>query len=91
MIAAIDPIDHVERRFAFRRVGTLPLLVTVGVANEEIYSGWRLRALLIPLAGGVLVAAGLLVIARLRQELRLREAAEQDGQEKSRLPHDAEP
>jgi signal transduction histidine kinase/DNA-binding response OmpR family regulator len=85
LITAIDPIDHVERRFAFRRVGTLPLLVTVGVANEEIYSGGQLRTLLFLLAGGVLAAAGLLVITRLRQELRLREAAELDGREKSRF------
>lgn len=85
LVAAIDPIDHVQRRFAFRRVGTLPLIVSVGVASEEIYAGWRLRVLLIPLAGAVLAAAGLLLIARLWRELRQREAAERDSQEKSRF------
>ena len=30
--AAADPIDQVERRFAFRRVGTSPLVVGVGAA-----------------------------------------------------------
>jgi signal transduction histidine kinase/DNA-binding NarL/FixJ family response regulator len=82
--AAIDPIDHLQRRFAFRRVGSLPLLVSVGIANQEIYRGWRLRVLLIAIAGAVLVGAGAPVTVRLWQEMRQREAAEQAGQEKSR-------
>jgi signal transduction histidine kinase/CheY-like chemotaxis protein/HPt (histidine-containing phosphotransfer) domain-containing protein len=83
-VAAVDPIDHVQRQFAFRRVGTLPLLVSVGVAGEEIYRGWRFRVLLFAAAGAALVAAGVLLIARLWREQRRREAAEQAGQEKSR-------
>ncbi len=82
--AAIDPNDHVLRQFAFRRVGTLPLIVSVGIASKEIDPGWRPRVLLIFLAGAVLAGAGALLIARLCQELRQREAAEQAGREKSR-------
>jgi signal transduction histidine kinase/DNA-binding response OmpR family regulator len=82
--AATDPSDHVQRQFAFRRIGTLPLIVSVGIADEEIGAGWRTRVLLISLAGAGLAAAAGLVIARLLQELRLRHAAEQSGQEKSR-------
>ena len=83
-IAAIDPIDHVHRQFATRRVGTLPLMVSVGVAGDEIDPGWRLRVVLMALAGAALAAACVLLIARLISELRQREAAEQSGQEKSR-------
>jgi len=82
--AAIDAIDHVQRQFAFRRVGTLPLLVSVGIATGEVNSGWRLRVVLIAVAGAALAAAGVLLIARLWRELRLRAAAEQAGREKSR-------
>ena len=38
------PIDQVERRFAFRRVGSLPLVVSVGVAIRPIWAGIELVA-----------------------------------------------
>jgi signal transduction histidine kinase/FixJ family two-component response regulator len=82
-ITVTDPIDHVRRRFAFRRVGTLPLIVSVGVADQETNAAWRFRILLIPIAGAMLVAAGGLLIARLRREQQQREAAERESQEKS--------
>lgn len=35
-ITAVDQIDHVERRFVFRRIGSLSLIVSVGLANDAI-------------------------------------------------------
>jgi signal transduction histidine kinase/CheY-like chemotaxis protein/HPt (histidine-containing phosphotransfer) domain-containing protein len=81
--AAADPIDQVERRFAFRRVGTSPLVVGVGAAASPIYAStelwWSVTLL------GVLGAAFALLTRRERQERRRREAAERDSQEKSRF------
>ena len=81
--AAADPIDQVERRFAFRRVGTSPLVVGVGVAISPIYASvelWWSVTLLV-----VLGAAFALLARRQRHERRLRETAERESQEKSRF------
>ena len=81
--AASDPIDQVERRFAFRRVGTSSLVVGVGVAISPIYASvelWWSVTLLV-----VLGAAFALLAARHRHERRRRETAERESHEKSRF------
>ena len=35
-----SPIDHIERRFAYRRFGSTPLYLTSGIAISEIWSEW---------------------------------------------------
>jgi len=37
-VVAKDAIDRVDRRFTFRRIGDLPLVVVVGLATEDIYA-----------------------------------------------------
>ena len=39
---ATSPIDHVERRFAFRRFGGTPLYLTSGIALSAVQSEWLL-------------------------------------------------
>ena len=58
--AASDPIDQVERRFAFRRVGTSPLVVGVGAATSPIYASvelWWSVALLVVLGAAFALLA----------------------------------
>ena len=77
-------IDGVDRLYSFRRVGNLPLILTVNLSTEEIFAPWRRKALVI---GPVLVllcacaiASSLLfrreVMRRARTEVALAEAAE---------------
>ncbi len=35
-----SPIDHIERRFAYRRFGSSPLYLTSGIAISEIWTEW---------------------------------------------------
>ena len=63
---ASDPIDQVKRRFAFRRVGTLPLVVSVGVASSPIYASTGLWSSVLLLV--VLGSALALLERRRRQE-----------------------
>jgi two-component system, NtrC family, sensor kinase len=46
---ATSPIDHIERRFAYRRFGSTPLYLTSGIATSEITSEltWDMAAHLI--------------------------------------------
>jgi len=80
---AVDPRDHVERRFVFRRVGTLPLVVSVATPVE------RSDVLLVPwwLAGGAVALGSMLALAMrgLWREKRRRAAAQRESQEKSRF------
>ena len=43
-VNAIDPTDHLRRRFLFQPIGTLPLIVGVGLADADIYAAWHRRA-----------------------------------------------
>ncbi|HVC63251.1 MAG TPA: ATP-binding protein [Acetobacteraceae bacterium] len=52
-VDAEDPTDHQRRRFLFQRIGTLPLVVGVGLADADIYAAWRGKAEAI---GGVVAA-----------------------------------
>jgi signal transduction histidine kinase/ActR/RegA family two-component response regulator len=80
---AVDQRDHVERRFVFRRVGTLPLVVSVATPVEHGHV-WP-----VPwwLAGGAVALTSMLALAirGLWQEKRRRAAAERESQEKSRF------
>ena len=82
-ITAVDPIDSVERRFVFRRAGSLPLVVSVGTATANAYAGpmlwWLLSACV-----AIVVAVGLLTRGQWC-EGRRRRAAERESQEKSRF------
>jgi signal transduction histidine kinase/ActR/RegA family two-component response regulator len=84
-VTAVDPIDGVERRFAFRHVGTLPVVVSIGLSNDAIRT--EALAQLWPLVPGLGAPAVLLVIlaGRLSRERRQREAAERESREKSRF------
>jgi diguanylate cyclase (GGDEF)-like protein len=43
----IAVLDHVERLYSFKRISKYPLIVVVGFATDDIYAGWRLRAITI--------------------------------------------
>ncbi len=44
-VEVMDPIDHRQRRLVFKQIGDLPLVVVVGLANEDIYAAWRSKAI----------------------------------------------
>lgn len=76
--------DGVSRLFAYRQVDNLPLIVSVGMSVDEIYTPWRRKVVLV---GGVLlllcgatIALGLLF----RRELLRRLAADVAVRESSR-------
>ncbi len=53
-VVAFDPIDHVERQFAFHPVGTFPLVVSVGTATTGLFNSpslWGSLAITGSLAG----------------------------------------
>jgi len=52
--------DGVERRYAFTRVGALPLILNVALSTEDIEAGWRPQAVTV---GLVLLALCALTIA----------------------------
>lgn len=40
LYTATSPLDHIERRFAFRRFGTTPLYLTSGIAISAVRDEW---------------------------------------------------
>ncbi|MBV8652244.1 MAG: PAS-domain containing protein, partial [Alphaproteobacteria bacterium] len=72
----IAAVDEVPRLYAYRRVGGLPLVLSVGEASETILSEWRAKAMATGLAVfGLIIVAGLFGAA-LSAELRQRARAE---------------
>jgi hypothetical protein len=69
LVVAFDPIDHVERQFAFHPVGTFPLVVSVGTATTGFFNNPTLW-------WGVVIAASVAGIALLTWWRRQRAAAE---------------
>jgi signal transduction histidine kinase/DNA-binding NarL/FixJ family response regulator/HPt (histidine-containing phosphotransfer) domain-containing protein len=75
-VDADDPVDHVRRRFLFHRIGTLPLVVGVGLADADIYAAWRGRALALGSVVTALAAIDLLLLLVVRHALARREIGE---------------
>lgn len=80
-VTAADPVDHMERRFAFQRIAKLPLVIGIGTASGGTDSviWWILSATLTAAVGTLLLSR-----ARWREFLR-RTAAERESREKSRF------
>jgi hypothetical protein len=90
-ITAVDSIGRVQRHFAFRRVGNLPLVVGIGIVTDELYADGLPLIWLILLGFGTLlmVIASLSVIHSI--ERRKRKAAELKNGEKTPFSNNAEP
>ena len=68
--------DGVERFFAFRRIGSLPLYVTVGLSTGEILANWRWEMAVIGIGFAILSALIVLLGLNLSGELTRRSKAE---------------
>ncbi len=73
---ATSPFDGVERLFTFRRIGTLPLILTVNLSTDEIYAPWWRKTLVIMPVMLVLCAATVGLSLLFRREMRRREKTE---------------
>ena len=72
----VSGTDGIERLFAFRRIGTLPLYVSVGLSTDEIFANSRWEILVIGTGFAFLSALILLLGVNLAAELRRRGRAE---------------
>jgi PAS domain S-box-containing protein len=73
---AESQIDHVLRRYDFKQIGDLPLVLSVGFAVDDIFAAWRgkARGILLLVAALCLANVGLAVL--LRRQLLQRAVAE---------------
>jgi diguanylate cyclase (GGDEF)-like protein len=69
-------LDGADRIYAFTRVGTLPLIMTVGLSADTVYAEWRREALLIGVLMILLCGATIGLSTSLSREWVRREAAE---------------
>lgn len=69
-------IDGIDRIYSFGKIGTLPLIMTVGLAADEVYAGWRGEAAVMGLMMIVLCAMTIALGTILTREWRRREDAE---------------
>ncbi|MGN7101466.1 sensor domain-containing diguanylate cyclase [Ralstonia holmesii] len=73
----VASVDGIERLFSFRHIGDHPLIVTVGLATEDIYAEWRQRAWVISGIVLMLDAVFMVLSFLLAQQLRKRLEMEQ--------------
>ncbi len=73
---ATSALDGVERLFTFRRVGDLPLILSVNLSADEILAPWRKRALSTSVILGALCLATAILTLLFRRELLRRASAE---------------
>jgi diguanylate cyclase (GGDEF)-like protein len=73
---AVGPVDGVRRWFALRRVDGYPLVFSVAVAAQDIYSEWRVRAWIIGTLTAVLDASLIALAVMFARQLRRRGAVE---------------
>ena len=68
-------LDHVERLYSFRKIGSYPLVVVVGLATGDIYAGWRKRAIAIGtvtvILDALLISLSLMFARQLRRRLAM--------------------
>jgi len=75
-LSARSELDGIERLYTFRHLGGLPLLVTIGVADVDIYAAWRRKAIGIGSILAVLCGATMGLCILFRREIQRRMAAE---------------
>ncbi|HEX7911834.1 MAG TPA: EAL domain-containing protein [Paraburkholderia sp.] len=73
-------LDHIERLYSFRRIGSYPLVVVVGLATQDIYAGWRKRALAIGTVTAILDVLTIMLCLMFGGQLRKRFAMERQLQ-----------
>ncbi|MFL9864309.1 EAL domain-containing protein [Paraburkholderia fungorum] len=76
----IAVLDHIERLYSFRRIGSYPLVIVVGFATEDIYAGWHKRAIAIGIVTVILDALFIMLSLMFSGQLRTRLAMEQQLQ-----------
>jgi len=77
----IAVLDHIERLYSFKRIGKYPLVVSVGFATEDIYAGWRKRAIAIGIVTFVLDVLFITLSLMFSGQLRMRLAMERQLQQ----------
>ena len=73
---AQSSIDGIERLYSFRRLGSLPLILSVNMSVDEILAPWRHRALIMASVLVALCGATATLSALFRREMLRRAAAE---------------
>ncbi|WP_262028411.1 diguanylate cyclase domain-containing protein [Microvirga sp. Mcv34] len=74
--ASVSPIDGVRRIISFERLERYPLVLTVALSVEEIFSAWQRKALVLSLATLVLCCAVVGLTMLFQRELKRRTRAE---------------
>lgn len=74
---AIAQSDRVERFYTFRRLGNLPLILSVNRSVSDIFAEWRQKALIIGATLTLLCGAAMTASLLFRRELLRRVATEQ--------------
>ncbi|MDB5648707.1 MAG: diguanylate cyclase, partial [Hyphomicrobiales bacterium] len=76
--------DGVKRLYVYGRVGSLPLVFSIGLGYDDILAEWREKSVVAGSAAAILYA-GMLLVAYLRvTELRRRQRVEREMQESER-------
>jgi len=75
-LSARSRVDGIERMYTVRHLSGLPLLVTIGLANDDIYAAWRRKAIGIGSILAVLCGATMGLCLLFRREIQRRMAAE---------------
>lgn len=73
-------VDGIQRFYGYRRVGSLPLVLTVGLASSDIYAEWTQKTVVLSLLLCVLGLLGTLMVIRLGNEFKRRAVAESTAQ-----------
>ena len=74
--AATSAIDGVRRAYTYRRVGSMPFIVTVALAEDDIFADWWRKAASIGSIMSILCAATITLSLLFRREMQRRVAAE---------------
>ncbi len=72
----VSVLDGQSRLYAFRRVGTLPLIQAVAASTDAVYAGWRTKSTLLGTVLAVICSGILALLFVLKRELHQRAAAE---------------
>jgi len=68
-------LDGVERLFSYRRIGEHPLILSVGLATEDIYAEWRQRAWwigsIVLMLNAVFILLSILFARQLRERIEM--------------------
>ena len=90
VVDGLSTVDHIQRTYAYRHIGALPLIVSVSYGRSTVFAAWKRQTILTVASIAALIGLGAILIVALRRQLAQRGVAERQALQSAELARRSE-